>query len=65
MQSVLSPFVGRLSDVIGRKYLAIIQLVIAFIGSAVSARASSMNVISKFSHHNKLPFRAACLWERI
>ena len=45
MQSVLSPIVGRLSDVLDRKWLAISQLVIAFAGSCVSARAESMNVL--------------------
>lgn len=45
MQSVLSPIVGRLSDVLDRKYLAAIPPLIAFIGSIVSARATSMSVL--------------------
>ena len=43
MQSVLCPVVGRLSDVVDRKYLACAQLTIAFVGSVVSAKAESMN----------------------
>ncbi|GAB1736026.1 hypothetical protein NU219Hw_g6080t1 [Hortaea werneckii] len=42
MQSVLSPFVGRLSDVLDRKYLASILPLIAFVGAVVSARAETM-----------------------
>ncbi|KAI7248968.1 hypothetical protein KC335_g18059, partial [Hortaea werneckii] len=42
MQSVLSPFVGRLSDVLDRKYLASIPPLIAFVGAVVSARADTM-----------------------
>ncbi|KAI7473922.1 aldolase [Hortaea werneckii] len=42
MQSVLSPFVGRLSDVLDRKYLASIPPLIAFIGAVVSAQAETM-----------------------
>ena len=45
MQSVLCPVVGRLSDVVDRKYLASIQLSIAFIGSVVSARATTMSTL--------------------
>ena len=43
MQSVLCPIVGRLSDVVDRKYLASVLVTIAFVGSIVSAKASSMN----------------------
>ena len=43
MQSVLSPIVGRLSDVLDRKYLASIPPMIAFAGAVLSARATSMN----------------------
>ena len=39
MQSVLSPIVGRLSDVLDRRYLASIPPLIAFVGAVVSARA--------------------------
>lgn len=42
MQAVLSPIVGRLSDVLDRKYMASIPPLIAFVGAAVSARANSM-----------------------
>ncbi|KAI6800267.1 aldolase [Hortaea werneckii] len=42
MQSVLSPFVGRLSDVLDRKYLASMPHLIAFVGAVVSARAETM-----------------------
>lgn len=42
MQSVLSPIVGRLSDVLDRKYLAIIPTVISFVGAIVSAKATDM-----------------------
>ncbi|KAK4552216.1 hypothetical protein LTR86_010570 [Recurvomyces mirabilis] len=45
MQSVLSPVVGRLSDVLDRKYIAITPPLIAFIGACVSARAESMTVL--------------------
>jgi len=43
MQSTLSPIIGRLSDVVDRKYLASIPPLIAFAGAVVSARAQSMN----------------------
>jgi MFS family permease len=43
MQSVLSPIVGRLSDVLNRKYLAAIPPLIAFVGAVISAKATSMN----------------------
>ncbi|OCT48002.1 hypothetical protein CLCR_04088 [Cladophialophora carrionii] len=45
VQSVLCPIVGRLSDVIDRKYIASFQLTVAFVGSIVSARAESMNTL--------------------
>ncbi|KAJ6500581.1 MFS general substrate transporter [Mycena sanguinolenta] len=45
MQSVLSPVIGRLSDVLDRKYLAGVPPIIAFIGSVVSAKAESMAVL--------------------
>ncbi|MCJ1420476.1 hypothetical protein MMC32_006833 [Xylographa parallela] len=45
MQSVLSPIVGRLSDVVDRKYLAAIPPVIAFVGAVVSAKATSMTML--------------------
>jgi MFS family permease len=45
MQSVLSPIVGRLSDVVDRRYLASIPPLIAFIGAVISARAESMKTL--------------------
>ncbi|PSR84243.1 major facilitator superfamily domain-containing protein [Coniella lustricola] len=45
MQSVLSPILGRLSDVLNRKYLAAVPPLIAFIGAVVSAKATSMAVL--------------------
>jgi len=45
MQSVLSPIVGRLSDVLDRKYLASIPPLIAFIGAVISAKATSMTML--------------------
>jgi MFS family permease len=45
MQSVLSPMFGRLSDVLDRKYLAAGPPMIAFVGSVICAKASSMNVL--------------------
>ena len=45
IQSVLSPIVGRLSDVVDRKYLAIIPTAISAVGSIVSAKANSMSVL--------------------
>ncbi|KAF4549665.1 HC-toxin efflux carrier TOXA-like protein 1 [Elsinoe fawcettii] len=45
MQSVLSPLVGRLSDVLDRKYLAAIPPLIAFVGSIVCAKAANMSTL--------------------
>ena len=45
MQSVLSPIVGRLSDVLDRKWLASLPPLIAFGGAVVSARAKSMGML--------------------
>ena len=45
MQSVLSPIIGRLSDVVDRKYLAAVPPVIAFVGAVVSAKATSMTML--------------------
>lgn len=45
MQSVLSPIIGRLSDVLDRKYLAAIPPLIAFVGAIISARATSMAML--------------------
>ncbi|KAL0259166.1 hypothetical protein SLS55_006671 [Diplodia seriata] len=45
MQAALSPIVGRLSDILDRKYLASIPPLIAFVGSVVCAKATSMNML--------------------
>jgi len=45
MQSALSPIVGRLSDVVDRKYLAAVPPLIAFAGAVVSAKAESMTTL--------------------
>lgn len=45
MQSALSPLVGRLSDVLDRKYMASIPPIIAFVGAIVCAKATSMNML--------------------
>lgn len=45
MQSVLSPTVGRLSDVLNRKYLAALPPLIAFAGAVISAKATSMSML--------------------
>ncbi|RYC58959.1 hypothetical protein CHU98_g7256 [Xylaria longipes] len=45
IQSVLSPIVGRLSDVLDRKFFASIPPLIAFVGAVVSATAKSMPVL--------------------
>ncbi|KAJ7118832.1 major facilitator superfamily domain-containing protein [Mycena epipterygia] len=45
MQSVLSPVIGRLSDVLDRKYLAGVPPLIAFAGAVMSARAQSMAIL--------------------
>lgn len=53
MQSVLSPIVGRLSDVLDRKYLAAIPPLVAFIGAVVSAKATSMVSVSLPGHKKR------------
>jgi MFS family permease len=45
MQSVLSPLVGRLSDVLDRKYLASIPPIIAMVGAIICAKATSMSML--------------------
>lgn len=45
MQSVLSPIVGRLSDILDRKWLVSIPPLIAFVGAVVSATATSMSTL--------------------
>lgn len=45
MQSVLSPIIGRLSDVLDRKYLAAVPPLIAFVGAVISAKATSMSML--------------------
>lgn len=43
MQSVLSPVVGRLSDVLDRRYLASLPPLVAFAGAMLSAKATTTN----------------------
>ena len=45
MQAVLSPSVGRLSDVLDRKYMAAVPPLVAFIGAVISAKATSMAML--------------------
>ncbi|OJD29210.1 mfs general substrate transporter [Diplodia corticola] len=45
MQAALSPIVGRLSDILDRKYLASIPPLIAFVGAVICAKATSMNML--------------------
>lgn len=45
MQSALSPMVGRLSDVLDRKYMATLPPIVAFVGAVISAKATSMNML--------------------
>ncbi|EME88906.1 uncharacterized protein MYCFIDRAFT_201708 [Pseudocercospora fijiensis CIRAD86] len=45
MQSVLSPFMGRLSDVLDRKMLSAVPPLIAFAGAVISAKANSMGML--------------------
>ncbi|KAK3363218.1 major facilitator superfamily domain-containing protein [Lasiosphaeria hispida] len=45
MQSVLSPIVGRLSDIVDRKYISAVPPLVAFAGAVVSAKATSMNML--------------------
>lgn len=45
MQSALSPFVGRLSDVLDRKWMATIPPIVAAVGAIISAKATSMSML--------------------
>lgn len=45
MQSVLSPPVGRLSDVLDRKLFATIPPLIACVGAIICAKATSMSML--------------------
>lgn len=45
MQAVLSPIVGRLSDVLDRKMLATVPPLLAFVGAIISAKATSMTML--------------------
>lgn len=45
MQSALSPVVGRLSDVLDRKYMAAIPPLLATVGAIISAKAHSMEML--------------------
>ncbi len=44
MQSVLLPIVGRLSNVLDRKYMAAVPPLIAFMGAYICAKATSMKM---------------------
>ncbi len=45
MQSVLSPIVGRLSDVLDRKWMVTIPPVIAAAGAAICAKSTDMSML--------------------
>ncbi|KAG4279581.1 hypothetical protein FPRO04_13585 [Fusarium proliferatum] len=45
MQSAISPFFGRISDEFGRKPLSVGAPALAFIGSVIAAKASSMSMV--------------------
>ncbi|KAK6850597.1 hypothetical protein PG987_000231 [Apiospora arundinis] len=45
MQSVLSPLVGRLSDVLDRKYMASVPPLVSLVGAVMSAKATSMSML--------------------
>jgi len=45
IQSVLSPVVGRLSDVAGRKVLVVTLPLISFAGACICARSTDMNML--------------------
>lgn len=45
MQSVLSPIIGRLSDVVDRRYLASVPPLVAFAGAVISAKAAAMSTL--------------------
>lgn len=45
MQTVLSPIVGRLSDLLDRKYLAAGPALLAFVGAVISAKANDMSTL--------------------
>lgn len=60
MQAVLSPFVGRLSDVLDRKYMASIPPLIAFVGAVICARATSMAMYVSERGQPSLRLRLPC-----
>ena len=45
MQSVLSPIVGRLSDVLDRKWVISVPYLFSFVGACISATAKDMNTL--------------------
>ncbi|KAF2474092.1 MFS general substrate transporter [Lindgomyces ingoldianus] len=45
MQSIFSPTVGRLSDVLDRKYMSSIPPLFAFAGAVISAKAQNMSML--------------------
>lgn len=45
MQAVLSPIVGRLSDILDRKFIASVPPLVAFVGAVISAKATSISML--------------------
>ncbi|KAF2181658.1 MFS general substrate transporter [Zopfia rhizophila CBS 207.26] len=45
MQSILSPTVGRLSDILDRKFMSSIPPLFAFVGAVISAKAKDMSML--------------------
>ena len=45
VQSAISPFLGRLSDAFGRKWFAVVPPLVAFVGSVIAAKATTMNML--------------------
>jgi len=45
MQSILSPVIGRLSDVLDRRYMVGVLPLIAVAGAIVSAKSTSMSML--------------------
>lgn len=50
--AAISPFVGALSDLVGRRYVAIIGSAIIILGQIICGASTNMDMfIGKFSHH--------------
>ena len=45
MQSILSPLIGRLSDILDRKWMVTIPPLFALVGAIISARAETMSTL--------------------